>query len=46
MPGVQKRMTTLLVIPVSNTPDEFAKIIATEIPMWKQIALDNNIKAN
>ena len=46
MPDVQKRMTTMSVIPVSNTPDEFAKIIATEIPMWKQIALDNNIKAN
>jgi tripartite-type tricarboxylate transporter receptor subunit TctC len=46
MPDVQKRMTTMSVIPVSNTPEEFAKIIATEIPMWKQIAVDNNIKAN
>ena len=46
MPDVQKRMTTLSVIPMSNTPDEFAKIIATEIPLWKQIAVDNNIKAN
>jgi tripartite-type tricarboxylate transporter receptor subunit TctC len=46
MPDVQKRMTTMSVIPMSNTPDEFAKIIATEIPMWKQIAVDNNIKAN
>ncbi len=46
MPDVQKRLTTMSVIPVSNTPEEFAKIIATEIPMWKQIAADNNIRAN
>ena len=46
MPDVQKRITTMSVIPMTNTPDEFAKIIATEIPMWKQIAADNNIKAN
>lgn len=46
MPDVQKRIMAMSVIPMSNTPDEFAKIIATEIPMWKQIAADNNIKAN
>ena len=46
MADVQKRMTAMSVIPMSNTPEEFAKIIATEIPMWKQIAVDNNIKAN
>jgi tripartite-type tricarboxylate transporter receptor subunit TctC len=46
MPDVQKRIMTMSVIPMSNTPEEFAKIIATEIPMWKQIAVENNIKAN
>ncbi|MES2189754.1 MAG: tripartite tricarboxylate transporter substrate binding protein [Pseudomonadota bacterium] len=46
MPDVQKRMTTMSVIPMSNTSEEFAKVIASEIPVWKQLALDNNIKAN
>lgn len=46
MPDVQKRIATMSVIPMSNTPDEFGKIIANEIPMWKQIAAENNIKAN
>jgi tripartite-type tricarboxylate transporter receptor subunit TctC len=45
-PDVKKRISGLSVIPVSNTPEEFAKIIAADIPMWKQLALDNNIKAN
>jgi len=31
---------------MSNTSDEFAKIIATEIPMWRQLAIDNKIQAN
>lgn len=46
MPDVQKRMTTMSVIPMSNTSEEFSKVIASEIPLWKQLALDNNIKAN
>lgn len=46
MPDVQKRMTTMSVIPMSNTSEEFAKVIASEIPLWKQLATDNNIKAN
>ncbi|MES2283696.1 MAG: tripartite tricarboxylate transporter substrate binding protein [Pseudomonadota bacterium] len=46
MPDVQKRMTTMSVIPMSNTSEEFAKVIASEIPVWKQLAIDNNIKAN
>ncbi|MDB5963908.1 MAG: tripartite tricarboxylate transporter substrate binding protein, partial [Polaromonas sp.] len=46
MPDVQKRMTGMSVIPMSNTPEEFSKIIASEIPLWKQLAADNNIKAN
>jgi tripartite-type tricarboxylate transporter receptor subunit TctC len=46
MPDVQKKISGMSVIPVSNTSDEFAKIIASEIPIWKQLAVDNNIKAN
>ncbi len=46
MPDVQKRMTGMSVIPMSNTSEEFSKIIASEIPVWRQLAIDNNIKAN
>jgi len=46
MPDVQKRMTTMSVIPMSNTSEEFSKLIATEIPLWTQVAKDNNIKVN
>jgi tripartite-type tricarboxylate transporter receptor subunit TctC len=46
MPDVQKQISGKSVTPMSNTSDEFAKIIATEIPIWKQLAIDNNIKAN
>jgi tripartite-type tricarboxylate transporter receptor subunit TctC len=46
MPEVQKKISGMSVIPMSNTSEEFAKIIASEIPLWKQLAIDNNIKAN
>jgi tripartite-type tricarboxylate transporter receptor subunit TctC len=46
MPDVKTRFTAMSVVPVSSTPEEFAKVIATEIPLWKQLATDNNIKAN
>ena len=46
MPDVQKKFIAMSVIPMSNTPEEFAKIIATEIPIWRQVAQENNIKAN
>ncbi len=46
MPDVKTRFTAMSVVPASSTPEEFAKVIATEIPLWKQLALDNNIKAN
>lgn len=46
MPEVQKKIIAMSVIPMSNTPEEFAKIIATEIPLWRQVAQENNIKAN
>lgn len=46
MPDVQKKISGMSVIPMSSTSEDFAKIIASEIPLWKQLALDNNIKAN
>lgn len=46
MPDVQQRMRTMGVMPMSNTPDEFARLIATEIPLWRQLAIDNQISAN
>lgn len=46
MPDVKKRISAMSVIPASNTPEEFSKLIATEIPMWTKVAQDNNIKAN
>ncbi len=46
LPDVIKRITTLSITPKSNTPEEFAKLIASEIPLWKKVAQDNNIKAD
>jgi tripartite-type tricarboxylate transporter receptor subunit TctC len=44
MPDVIKRIAALSITPKSNTPEEFAKLIASEIPLWKKVAQDNNIK--
>ena len=46
MPEVNRRISALSVTPVSSTAEEFAKLIAAEIPLWRQVAQDNNIKAN
>jgi tripartite-type tricarboxylate transporter receptor subunit TctC len=45
MPDVQKRLTGMAVIPQTSTPEAFSQLIESEIPMWKKVALDNNIKA-
>jgi tripartite-type tricarboxylate transporter receptor subunit TctC len=45
MPDVVKRISVLSITPKSSTPEEFAKLIAAEIPLWKKIAADNNIKS-
>jgi tripartite-type tricarboxylate transporter receptor subunit TctC len=45
MPDVIKRIAALSITPKGNTPEEFAKLIASEIPLWKKVAQDNNIKA-
>ena len=44
MPDVIKRIATLSITPKGNTPEEFSKLIASEIPLWKKVAQDNNIK--
>ena len=46
LPEVQKRLASMSVIPLTSTSEEFAKLIATEIPLWKKVAEDNNIKSN
>ena len=46
MPDVRKRMSGMSVIPAANTSEEFSKLIASEIPLWRQVAQENNIKAN
>jgi tripartite-type tricarboxylate transporter receptor subunit TctC len=45
LPDVAERMAKLDIRPVGGTSAEFAKTIAAEIPLWKQVAKDNNIKA-
>jgi tripartite-type tricarboxylate transporter receptor subunit TctC len=46
LPEVQKRLASMSVTPLTSTSDEFTKLIATEIPLWKKVAEDNNIKPN
>jgi len=31
---------------MTNTPEEFSRLIASEITLWRQVAQENNIKAN
>jgi tripartite-type tricarboxylate transporter receptor subunit TctC len=45
LPDVVERMAKLDIKPVGGSTADFAKTIATEIPMWTQVAKDNNIKA-
>jgi tripartite-type tricarboxylate transporter receptor subunit TctC len=46
LPDVKKRISAMSVIPATNTPEEFAKFVASEIPLWKQLALENSIKVD
>jgi len=45
LPDVVERMAKLDIKPVGGSSADFAKTIATEIPLWTQVAKDNNIKA-
>lgn len=46
LPDVRARMQALAIDPAGTTPEEFAKTIATEIPLWTAVAKANNIKAD
>jgi len=46
LPEVQKSLTSKSVVTLTSKPEEFAKLIAAEIQMWKKVAEDNNIKPN
>lgn len=45
-PDVRKRIEALSITPTSNTPAEFAALIAKEIPMWKRVAREAGVKPN
>ncbi|HEU5297521.1 MAG TPA: tripartite tricarboxylate transporter substrate binding protein [Burkholderiaceae bacterium] len=46
LPDVRERMTQLGIEPEGGTPEEFARVIASEIPQWTAVARDNQIKAD
>jgi tripartite-type tricarboxylate transporter receptor subunit TctC len=46
MPDVRERFASLGVDPVTNTPEEFRKMIASDIEKWTAVAKAANIKAD
>jgi tripartite-type tricarboxylate transporter receptor subunit TctC len=46
LPDVRERMAQLGIEAEGGTAEEFAKVIASEIPMWSALAKANNIKAD
>lgn len=46
MPDVRAKLEAKSVIAQATSSQDFARLIATEIPMWRQVAQDNNIKGN
>lgn len=46
MPDVRARIGAKASVPMTNTPEEFSRLIASEITLWRQVAQENNIKAN
>ena len=45
-PATSERYAAAGLEPVSNTPDEFAALLKREIPQWKKVAQDANIRAD
>jgi tripartite-type tricarboxylate transporter receptor subunit TctC len=39
-----RQISTLGIDPLDSTPDEFAAFLAKEIPRWKQIVQDGDVK--
>jgi tripartite-type tricarboxylate transporter receptor subunit TctC len=46
LPDVRARMAALAIDPAGSTPEEFARVIASEIPLWAGVAKANNIRAD
>lgn len=46
MPDVRARIAAKASTPVTNTPEDFARLIASEITLWRQVAQENNIRGN
>jgi tripartite-type tricarboxylate transporter receptor subunit TctC len=46
LPETQKRFASEGAEPVSSTPEEFSKLIASEMVKWAKVAKDANIKAD
>jgi tripartite-type tricarboxylate transporter receptor subunit TctC len=44
LPEVKERMAAMNLEPVTNTPEEFAEWIKTEIPRWRKVIDDAKIK--
>ncbi len=45
LPDVKQRISALAITPGASSSEDFARLLALEIPLWKQVALDNKIKA-
>jgi tripartite-type tricarboxylate transporter receptor subunit TctC len=43
LPDVRERMAALSIEPEGGTPEQFASLIAAEIPLWTSVARANNI---
>jgi tripartite-type tricarboxylate transporter receptor subunit TctC len=46
MPDVRARMASLAIDPAGSSPEEFARVISSEIPLWAGVAKANNIRAD
>ncbi|MCE2879912.1 MAG: tripartite tricarboxylate transporter substrate binding protein, partial [Comamonadaceae bacterium] len=42
MPDVRARIGAKASVPMTNTPEEFSRLIASEITLWRQVAQENN----
>jgi tripartite-type tricarboxylate transporter receptor subunit TctC len=45
LPDVKERLDAVGFVPVANTPDEFAAVIAAETAHWSKVIRDANLKA-
>jgi len=45
-PDVKRKFANLFVIPTSSSPEDLSRQISAEISLWKDVALENHIKAD